>query len=86
MLKITSDDHHFVYILKCANDTYYTGCTKDLEDRLSRHNRGSVPATKNRRPFELCTHICFHDKYMAYRFEKYLKTGSGRAFMYKRLV
>ena len=79
-------DFHYVYILLCANNTYYTGCTKNLDDRMSRHNRGSVPATKNRRPVELWTYICFRDKYNAYRFEKYLKTGSGRAFMYKRLA
>jgi hypothetical protein len=27
----------YVYILKCSNHTYYTGCTNDLEDRLIRH-------------------------------------------------
>lgn len=76
----------FVYILKCRDGKYYTGCTKDLEDRLARHNRGSVPATKDRRPLELVTYISFSDKYKAFAYEKYLKTGSGRATMYKRLV
>jgi putative endonuclease len=76
----------YVYILKCADGKYYTGCTKDLEDRLSRHQRGSVPATKNRRPVELITYIAFQDKYKAFEYEKYLKSGSGRALMYKRLV
>jgi len=75
-----------VYILKCADGKYYTGCTNDLEDRLARHQRGSVPATKYRRPVTLLTFIAFSDKYKAFEYEKYLKTGSGRAVMYKRFI
>jgi len=62
------------------------GCTHNLIDRLDRHSRGSVPATKNRRPVSLISYIVFHDKYKAFAFEKYLKTGSGRAFLNKRLI
>lgn len=76
----------FVYILLCGDGKFYTGCTKNLHDRLDRHQRGSVPATKNRRPVQLITYVAFNDKYRAFAFEKYLKSGSGRAFMYKRLV
>ena len=75
-----------VYILKCADGKYYTGCTNDLEDRLARHQRGSVPATKDRRPVTLLTFIAFSDKYKAFEYEKYLKTRSGRAVMYKRFI
>ena len=75
-----------VYILKCADGHYYTGCTSDLEDRMQRHCCGHVPATQNRRPVKLVTYIAFSEKQKAYDFEKYLKTGSGRAVMYKRLV
>ena len=77
---------YYVYILKCADNTFYTGCTHDIEDRLKRHNRGSVTSTKNRRPVQLITYIVFSDKYKAFAFEKYLKTGSGRAFLNKRFV
>ena len=59
---------------------------KDLKDRLSRHQRGSVPATKEIRPVELISYIAFSDKYKAFEYEKYLKTGSGRAVMHKRFV
>jgi len=31
---------YFVYILKCADDTLYTGITNDLESRVAAHNRG----------------------------------------------
>jgi len=75
----------FVYILKCADNSYYTGCSNDLEDRLSRHNIGQVHFTKDKLPVVLVTYIAFSDKYKAYDFEKYLKSGSGRAFAQKRL-
>lgn len=75
-----------VYIIKCADNTHYVGCTSNLEKRLVRHNRGEVHYTSTRLPIEVLTYTVFHDKYKAYAFEKYLKSGSGRAFMYKRLV
>jgi len=75
----------YVYILMCNNDKTYVGCTSDLKERMQRHKNGNVPATKNLRPLKLLTYIAFTDKYKAYEFEKYLKSGSGRAFLKKRL-
>jgi predicted GIY-YIG superfamily endonuclease len=44
----------FIYILRCADDTYYVGHTTDLEARLNLHNSGHGPAyTRTRRPVEL---------------------------------
>jgi putative endonuclease len=63
-----SDENYYVYILQCSNGTTYTGCTGNLADRLSRHNRGSVPATKDRRPVSLITYLVFNDKYKAFAF------------------
>ncbi len=76
----------FVYILKCANQTYYVGCTKNLKDRLKRHSASEVNSTKNRLPIKLITVTIFANKYIAYNFEKYLKSGSGRAFMIRHLI
>ncbi|MEZ4804059.1 MAG: GIY-YIG nuclease family protein [Bacteroidia bacterium] len=75
-----------VYILKCNDETYYTGCTGDLEERISRHRRGSVQYTSSRLPIELISYISFTSKYKAYAFEKYLKSGSGKAFANRRLL
>jgi predicted GIY-YIG superfamily endonuclease len=75
-----------VYILKCNDGTYYTGCTSDMSDRLSRHQKGEVRYTSSRLPVELIVTISFNDKYKAYDFEKYLKSGSGKAFMNKRFI
>lgn len=76
----------YVYILKCADNTYYTGHTADLAERLKRHNKGENKYTKPRRSVVLITYIAFSDKYKAIAFEKYLKSGSGKAFTFKRLV
>jgi putative endonuclease len=75
-----------VYILLCSDNTYYVGCTSNLENRLIRHNRKEVHYTQDKLPIEVVSTINFPEKHMAYNFEKYLKSGSGRAFMYKRLV
>jgi len=57
-----------------------------LEDGLNRHQKGQVPATANRLPIELDFYFAIKDKYKAYNFEKYLKSGSGRAFIKKHLI
>jgi putative endonuclease len=75
-----------VYILKCSDNTYYTGCTLNLAERLKRHARGEVHYTKSRLPVSVETKIVFSDKYKAYDFEKYLKSGSGMAFRNERLL
>lgn len=43
---------YYVYILKCADGTYYTGCTNNLEKRVGEHNNSKSGAryTKTRRP------------------------------------
>lgn len=76
---------YYVYSLKCK-DGYYMGCTDDLKDRLKRHQKGYVPATANRSPIELEFYFAIPDKYKAFEFEKYLKSGSGRAFLKKHLL
>ena len=44
-----------MYILECSDRSYYTGSTRDLEQRLSQHNEGSYPDgyTASRRPVRL---------------------------------
>jgi len=73
----------YVYILKCSDGKPYTGCTDDLKDRVVRHQKGYVPATKGLRPLKLINYFAFSNKYTAFNFEKHLKSGSGRAFMKK---
>jgi len=76
---------HYIYSLKCK-DGFYVGCTDNIQDRLNRHQNGNVPATTNRLPVTLEFYFATEDKYKAFEFEKYLKSGSGRAFMKKHFA
>ena len=77
----------YVYILRSEADSerFYTGITSDLTARLAIHNAGEVSHTSKYRPWVLVTYIAFSDEAKAFAFEKYLKSGSGRAFAKKRL-
>lgn len=46
----------FIYIIHCADDSLYTGITKDVSRRVNEHNSDDVLAakyTRGRRPVEL---------------------------------
>ena len=75
-------DKRFVYVLKNADRDphFYVGLTSDVRARLSGHNAGQCPHTAPRRPWQLHVVIEFSDEKRAIRFERYLKSGSGRAF------
>jgi len=77
----------YVYILQSVDlgDRFYVGVTDDLRARLSRHNAGEVTHTAKYRPWALKTYIAFSDETRAFAFEKYLKSGSGRAFAKRHL-
>lgn len=76
---------YYVYSLKCNDGKSYTGCTGDLKERMRRHVSGCVPATKNRLPVTLEFYVAVGSRYLAFAFEKYLKSGSGRTFVKKHL-
>ena len=69
-----------VYILLCADGKPYTGCTGNFDQRLKQHEAGNVHSTRYRLPVSVVLKVVFYDKYKAFAFEKYLKTGSGIAF------
>jgi len=76
----------YVYILESLDsEHFYVGITDDLRVRLAKHNAGEVPHTSKYRPWRLKTYVAFSDEKQAIVFEKYLKSGSGRAFAKKRL-
>ncbi|MDD3498020.1 MAG: GIY-YIG nuclease family protein [Candidatus Moranbacteria bacterium] len=76
----------YVYILVCSDGNLYTGCTNDLKDRIERHGKGYIDSTKGRLPVKLMCYTSFSGKYKAFEFEKYLKSGSGRAFIRKHFM
>jgi predicted GIY-YIG superfamily endonuclease len=72
----------YVYILQSKTHTRQTciGSTEDLRSRLSEHNAGKSIHTNKFKPWELAAYVALPEKQLAEKFEKYLKSGSGRAF------
>ena len=66
---------YFVYILKCSDQSYYTGVTNNLENRFSEHSNGlnKKAYTYNRRPLQLVYYNDFKDINQAITFEKQVK-------------
>lgn len=77
-----------VYILRSVNypNRLYVGLTANLESRLGAHNTGTSQYSKRYSPWEFEVGIHLKDKRVAEDLEKYLKTGSGFAFLKKRLL
>jgi putative endonuclease len=81
-------DKRFVYILRslAARDRRYVGLTANVARRLDAHNQGLTPSTARCRPWALSVSIEFTDQERAVRFERYLKSPSGRAFARRHLA
>ncbi len=75
-------DKRTVYILRSelCPERHYTGLTADVEMRLRWHNAGQNVHTMRNRPWRLVVSINFPTEPAARAFERYLKSGSGRAF------
>ena len=73
---------YYVYRLRSVSHPaeVYTGVTENLDERVRKHNSGSVPHTAKYRPWFLDMAIAFRSRDKAAAFESYLKSGSGREF------
>src|SRR5262245_9448870 len=71
-----------VYILRSQSDPsrHYVGITNNLLARLKWHNHGASGHSVDHRPWVIVVSMEFPSEREAVRFEKYLKSGSGRAF------
>src|SRR3989304_7195704 len=69
----------YVYILQCADGSYCTGHTDNLEARQSRHHEALIPDyTQTRRPLRLVWSADFPTRYEALQSERQIK-GWSRA-------
>lgn len=69
-----TDKKYFTYILRCSDDSLYTGYTTDLEKRLQTHNAGrGAKYTKARLPVEMVYHEEYATKEEAMRREAAIK-------------
>lgn len=66
---------YYLYILKCADETLYTGITVDLERRIQEHNQSKLGAkyTKARRPVKLIYSKKFRNRSSASKEENRIK-------------
>ena len=80
--------HTNVYLIQSASNPsrHYVGRTADVAGRLASHNSGESPQTSRYRPWRLVVRIQCVDERIAQAFEKYLKSGSGRAFLERDLL
>ena len=71
----TIKDCWYTYIVRCSDQTLYTGIAKDLEKRLEEHNSGRNGAkyTRTRRPVQLVYKEEFHSRSQAAKREYQLK-------------
>ena len=74
------------YLDRLVPYKHYTGHTQNLKQRLKHHNEGQTKTTKSYRPSIVITYTAVNTKEKALALEKYLKTGSGRAFLKKRCL
>jgi putative endonuclease len=75
-------EKRIVYIIRSDAEPkrHYVGITDNIDARLEWHNRGPSGYTVNYRPWSLVVTIQFRTEEDARGFERYLKSGSGRAF------
>jgi len=79
---MSASPKRFVYLLRSVRvpSRPYVGMTSNVVTRLGFHNAGLSRHTAKYRPWQLVVALEFATEEQAVRFEKYLKSGSGRAF------
>lgn len=78
----------YVYVLQSERspDRHYVGLSGDVAARVASHNKGEPKHTAINRPWILLTAIEFRNPASAAAFERYQKSGSGRAFAKRYFV
>lgn len=71
---------YYLYILKCADGTFYTGITVDLRRRVKEHNSCSIGAkyTRGRRPVKMVFFKKFRNRSLASKEEFRVKALSKK--------
>lgn len=90
---------NYVYIIRCSDNTLYTGWTNDLEKRIKAHSNGTgAKYTRGRGPVELVYFEEFDDKKDAmkreYEIKKYsrskkewlIKSSSKKLLEFKQII
>lgn len=78
------ENYYYIYVLECNDGFWYTGYTKDLNNRITEHKKGMVKPTKNRLPVSLLYFEGCKNQQDATHREKYLKTTYGKRYIRNR--
>lgn len=77
---------YHVYVLRSKkNNKFYIGYINDLRKRFKDHNSGKSGYTKSRGPYELIYYESYRNKEDARSRELQLKSGTGKAYLKKRI-
>jgi putative endonuclease len=77
----------FVYVLQSKTKPFrYVGSTTNITRRLWEHNQGLSQSTKAYRPLIVEAYVAVGTEERARELERYFKTGSGKAVLYKRIL
>ena len=75
----SSDVEWFVYMLRCADDSLYTGITTDVSRRCDQHNAGTASRyTRGRLPIRLVYEVTLTSRSLALKREAAVKALSRR--------
>lgn len=78
--------HVYVIVSETDPGRYYIGFSSQPDDRLTEHNAGKNPSTADFTPWRFAAIFSFPSEQQARRFERYLKGGSGRAFLRRHVL
>lgn len=77
---------HGIYVLRSKKDNkLYVGYSSKPHERFVEHQKGRVPATRDRRPLEMLYCELYKNRKDAMQRERYFKTGWGRNYLKKIL-
>jgi predicted GIY-YIG superfamily endonuclease len=81
-------EKRFVYVIQSeqAAAPHYVGLTWNVMTRLAAHNAGEAAETRAHRPWRLVVAMAFATGERAQRFEQFLKSGAGAAFVRRYLL
>ena len=77
---------YYVYVIKSKRGLTYIGQTQNLQQRLKEHNAGKSQWTSQDDEWKIIYTKTFESRSEAMRYEKWLKSGTGRDFIKKHLL
>ena len=90
-LRAENDPSFYLYVLECADGTWYTGYTVDVAERVRAHNAGAgAKYTRSRLPVRLLAQAAYATKHEAmsaeYRFKRLTRRQKERREPFEQVL